>query len=320
MSKAAVQDQWWFTRDDPMIRILLIALFAPLVAGEWKMVWSDEFDGNEIDRTKWGFQLGNGLYNYDTKQWIHGWGNEELQYYTKDNASIRDGRLVITARKESLHGCGYTSARMRTVTSEGETLLSRRYGRFEIRAKLPVGQGLWPAIWMLPDDAPYGGWAASGEIDIMEARGQEPGKVLGTIHYGAGWPANEHSGGELVFPEGEGIADFHTYAIEWGPGVIRWYVDEQLFSTKRFWWSSSKRGANGGERPISEKELNPWPAPFDKPFHLILNLAVGGRFPGSPDKTTRFPAEMEIDYVRVYEKEGGYGELLPRGTGKLPFD
>ncbi len=298
---------------------LLLLLAAPLAADPWKLVWSDEFEGEKIDRTKWGFQVGNGFYNYDAKQWIHGWGNDELQYYTEDNATLRDGKLVIQARKESLHGCGFTSARMRTVTRQGETLFSQRYGRFEIRARLPVGQGLWPAIWMLPDHDPYGGWAASGEIDIMEARGQEPGKVLGTIHYGGGWPANEHAGGEHVFPEGKGIDHFHTYAIEWEPGVIRWYVDGTHYSTKTFWWSSSKRGAGGGEKPASEVEMNPWPAPFDKPFHLVLNLAVGGRFLGPPDQTTPFPAEMEIDYVRVYEKEGGYGDPAPRGEGVLPF-
>lgn len=302
------------------MRFFLICLLVPLVADEWKLVWSDEFEGKEVDRAKWGFQIGNGFHNHEAKQWVHGWGNDELQYYTEDNAATRDGKLVITAKKESLHGCGHTSARMRTVTRQGETLFSQRYGRFEIRAKLPVGQGLWPAIWMLPDKDPYGGWAASGEIDIMEARGHEPGKVLGTIHYGGGWPANAHSGGEFEFADGKGAEHFHTYAVEWEPGVIRWYVDGKEFSTKRFWWSSSKRGASGGEKPTSEDELNPWPAPFDKPFHLILNLAVGGRFPGAPDQSTSFPAEMEVDYVRVYEREGGYAEPSPRGEGSMPFE
>ncbi len=302
-----------------MKTLLLLALVPSLAAADWNLVWSDEFDGKEIDRSKWGFQVGNGFYNYDANQWIHGWGNNELQYYTEENATLKDGKLVIEAKKESLHGCGYTSARMRTVTRDGKALFAQRYGRFEIRAKLPVGQGLWPAIWMLPEGEEYGGWAASGEIDIMEARGQEPGKVLGTIHYGGGWPANEHSGGEFTFPEGKGIDHFHTYAIEWEPGAIRWYVDDQLYSTKTFWWSSSQRDAQGGVKPASEDDLNPWPAPFDKPFHLLLNLAVGGQFLGNPDESTNFPAKMEVDYVRVYEKEGGAGETSARGEGKLPF-
>ncbi|BCX46460.1 endo-1,3-beta-glucanase [Haloferula helveola] len=296
--------------------LLLFFVLLPLHAEEWKLVWSDEFEGTEVDPKKWGFQIGNGFFNYDANQWIHGWGNNELQYYTEDNAAVRDGKLVITARKESLHGCGYTSARLRTMTRDGKPLFSQCYGRFEVRAKLPKGQGLWPAIWMLPDDNPYGGWAASGEIDIMEARGQEPGKVLGTIHYGGKWPANVHSGGEHEFPEGEGIDGFHTYSVEWEPGEIRWFVDGKKFSTKQFWWSGSK----GGEQPKSAADLNPWPAPFDKPFHLVINLAVGGQFLGNPDASTSFPAEMQIDYVRVFEKPGGYGEIPARGEGKLPFE
>ena len=223
------------------------------------------------------------------------------------------------ARKEAHEGCGFTSARLRTVDAGGKPLFSQRYGRFEIRAKLPVGQGLWPAIWMLPNDNPYGGWASSGEIDIMEARGQEPRKVLGTLHFGSAWPANAESGAVFDFGAGQSIAEFHTYALEWEPGEMRWYVDGTLYSTKRSWWSSSKRNPQGGLRPSSEAELNPWPAPFDKSFHLLLNLAVGGRFLGPPNATTPFPARIEADYVRVYERPGGYGKVPARGEGPLPF-
>ena len=149
----------------------------------WKLVWSDEFDGKELDRTKWDFDIGNGFYNYEAKQWINGWGNDELQYYTREpeNAFVKDGMLHIRALKESLHGCGYTSARLKTRKKDGSPLFSRKYGRFEFRAKLPTGRGVWPALWMLPQDDKYGGWAASGEIDVLEARGQEPTKVLGTL-------------------------------------------------------------------------------------------------------------------------------------------
>src|SRR5438270_6702058 len=162
---------------------------------EWKLVWSDEFDGKEIDKTKWDFDTGNGFYDYDASQWISGWGNDELQYYTRepDNAFVKDGMLHIRAVKESLHGCGYTSARLKTRKRDGRPLFSQRYGRFEFRAKLPTGRGIWPALWMLPQGDRYGPWPLSGEIDVMEARGQEPTKVLGTLHYGSRWPANTHT-------------------------------------------------------------------------------------------------------------------------------
>jgi beta-glucanase (GH16 family) len=287
----------------------------------WKLTWSDEFDGESIDPAKWDFDLGNGFYNYDANQWISGWGNDELQYYTKEpaNASIRDGQLRIRAIKESLHGCGYTSAKLRTRKRDGAPLFSQKYGRFEFRAKLPTGRGIWPALWMLPQDEKYGPWPSSGEIDVMEARGQEPGKVLGTLHYGSRWPANTHSGNEFVFPGKGSVADFHTYAVEWEPGQIRWLVDGTPFASQSFWWSSSKTDGAKGVNPSAEADLNPWPAPFDQPFYLVMNLAVGGRFVGKPDKATPFPAEMLVDYVRAYEKVGGYDRAPRRGEGKLPF-
>ncbi len=173
---------------------------------------------------------------------------------------------------------------------------------------------------MLPQDEKYGGWAASGEIDVMEARGQEPGKVLGTLHYGSGWPANTHEGQDFVFPHGGTIADFHVYTLEWEPGEMRWYVDVQLYQTQSFWWSSSGRDERrNGVNPRREADLNPWPAPFDQPFYIVMNVAVGGRFLGNPDGTTVFPVEMVVDYVRVYDKTDGYGKATPRGKGKLPF-
>lgn len=291
-----------------------------LAGDPWKLVWRDEFDGDEIDRTKWDYDIGNGFYNYDAGQWIAGWGNNELQYYTKesDNAFVRDGLLHVRALKESLHGCGYTSARLKTRKKDGTALFAPTYGKIELRAKLPTGKGVWPAAWMLPLKERYGSWAASGEIDILEARGQEPDKVLGTLHYGSRWPLNVHSGGEHRFPKGESIADFHVYGIEWDPGEIRWSVDRHTYATQSFWWSGPRIEA--GKPPRNEAELNPWPAPFDQPFYLILNVAVGGNFvQGKPEDATRFPAEMQVDYVRAYERVGGPGNLKPRGKGKLPF-
>ncbi len=289
-------------------------------APKWKLVWADEFDGPGIDRKKWDFDTGNGFYNYDAQIWISGWGNDELQYYTDrpDNAYVKDGLLHIRAVKESLHGCGYTSARLKTRKRDGTALFARRYGRFEFRAKLPAGKGLWPALWMLPQDETYGGWPASGEIDVMEAKGHEPTRVLGTLHFGSRWPGNTHISREYVLPEGR-ITDFHVYALEWEPGEMRWYVDGRRYATQNFWWSSGKVRGGKGATPAGEADLNPWPAPFDRPFYLVMNLAVGGKFGGNPDRTTPFPAEMVVDYVRVYDRVDGYGPPRPRGPGKLPF-
>jgi len=287
----------------------------------WKLSWSDEFEGKEIDKAKWDFDLGNGFYNYEAGQWISGWGNEELQYYTRepDNAFVKDGELHIRAIKESVHGCGYTSARLKTRKKDGSPLFCQTYGRYEFRAKMPTGKGVWPALWMLPQDEKYGGWASSGEIDILETRGQEPTKVLGTLHFGSRWPTNAHVSKEYILPNGGTIADFHIYALEWEPGEIRWFVDGQQYAAQSFWWSTDKTDGGKGANPTKESELKPWPAPFDHPFYLVMNVAVGGKFLGKPDKTTIFPAEMVVDYVRVYEKVGGPGKLKPRGEGKLPF-
>ena len=287
----------------------------------WKLAWSDEFSGDEIDPKKWDFDLGNGFFNYTANVWISGWGNNEMQYYTgeRENAFVDDGLLHIRVRKESLHGCGFTSARMRTSQRDGSPLFNQKYGRFEFRAKLPTGQGIWPAIWMLPQSPTYGSWAASGEIDILEVRGQEPTKVLGTLHFGSQWPADAHASREYTLPDKQTVADFHVYALEWEPGEIRWYVDDKKYATQNSWWSSSKTKSNQGEKPTSEADLNPWPAPFNQPFYLIMNVAVGGNFVGKPDSSTEFPAEMLVDYVRVYESSTPYGETPARGPGELPF-
>jgi beta-glucanase (GH16 family) len=289
---------------------------------EWKLIWSDEFDGKEIDRTKWDFDIGNGFYTADGKTFIGGWGNGELEYYTAEpaNAFVKDGVLHIRAVKERSHNCDYTSARMKTRKKDGTALFNMKYGKVEFRAKLPTGQGVWPALWLLPQTDKYGGWAASGEIDVMEARGQEPTKVLGTLHFGSRWPANTHISKDYVLPANGTIADFHVYTLEWEPGEFRWLVDGKLYSTQSFWWSSGKTSGDKGARPGKEADLNAWPAPFDQPFYLIMNVAVGGQFLGKPDKTTTFPVEMLVDYVRVYEKVGGYGDPKPRGAGKLPFE
>lgn len=242
----------------------------------WTLVWHDEFDGTALDSDKWSVQEGDGC-----DLGICGWGNDELQWYQGANAAVEDGHLTITARREAAGGKSYTSARLRTY-GKGDWL----YGRFEIRARLPTGQGIWPAIWMLPTQEVYGGWAASGEIDIMELVGHESATVHGTLHHGGPWPDNRSSGASYTLEAGTFAGDFHDFALEWTEGVIRWYVDGVLYQTQTEWMAV---GA-------------PFPAPFDQRFHLLLNVAVGGTWPGSPDGTTRFPQTMEVDYVRVYQR------------------
>ncbi|SES01676.1 glycoside hydrolase family 16 protein [Salipaludibacillus aurantiacus] len=248
----------------------------------WQMTWNDEFEGDELDTSKWRIDIGNGFYNEG--EWIEGWGNNELQSYQEDNVRVEDGRLILEAREETVsdeHGeYDYTSGKVLTDES-----FSQAYGRFEASMKLPEGQGYWPAFWMMPQDDVYGGWAASGEIDIMENRGSETNKVGAAIHYGDLWPNNTYSEEVYVFPEGQSTTDFNEYAIEWEPGEIRWYVNDELYSTKTEW------GTANGE----------YPAPFDQEFHMILNLAVGGWYGGEPDETTEFPGQVEVEYVRVYE-------------------
>ena len=228
----------------------------------WELVWHDEFDSSGIDLSKWNFEV-NG----------NGGGNNELQYYTANpqNAYVDSGCLVIQALAQSYLGKDYTSARM-TTQGKGDWT----YGRVEVRAMLPYGQGLWPAIWMMPTDSYYGGWPLSGEIDIMEMLGQQANKIYGTLHFGQPQQMRQ---GTYVLPGGYFSASFHTFAIEWDSTSISWFVDSTMYY----------------KTYITQ--------PFDKRFFLILNVAVGGNLPGSPDYTTYFPQKMAVDYVRVYRKK-----------------
>jgi beta-glucanase (GH16 family) len=247
------------------------------VNSNWKLVWSDEFDGSAIDTTKWNFEI-------DGK----GGGNGEMEYYTDkpENAHIENGHLLITAIKDGTDAEGrphkFTSARM---TTKGK--FSAEYGRFEARIKMPTGRGVWPAFWLMPEDSVYGGWASSGELDIVEEVGDKPNIAFGTIHYGDKWPRNVHSGDKFVLPSGILAADWHVYAVEWEEGVIRWYIDGILYQTQTKWYTKAA----------------PFPAPFDQKFFIILNFAVGGAWPGRPSPDTPFPQSMDIDYVRVYQPE-----------------
>lgn len=239
-----------------------IMLQANLGASEWKMIWSDEFDKPTINTNKWNFEIGG-----------HGWGNEEWEYYTSstENARIENGMLVIEAKKQAFGGRDYTSARM-TTKHKGDW----KYGRVNVRAKLPQGKGIWPAIWMMPSDAVYGGWPKSGEIDIMELIGHDPHTIYGSLHYAAPDGKTANTGQKLTTSTTAFPDDFHTYSFEWAPGKQVWLVDDVPFSTKTI------------------------AHPFDQRFYLILNVAVGGHWPGYPDETTQFPQKMLVDYVRVY--------------------
>jgi beta-glucanase (GH16 family) len=238
----------------------------------WQLVWSDEFeqpDGTPPDPKNWTHSTGGG-----------GWGNGEYEYYTDriENAHIENNMLVIKAIKEDYLGRHYTSARLNSQNKAQFT-----YGRMEVRAKLPNStQGIWPAIWMLPAK---GAWPAGGEIDIMEMIGKEPGRVYGTLHYGT---PHGQQGGWFDLPGGATFdQDFHVFAIEWEETEIRWYVDGEMFFKTSEWFTSQKN--------------SPYPAPFNKPFYFLLNVAVGGGWPGYPDATSVFPQTMLIDYVRVYQ-------------------
>ena len=241
----------------------------------WNLIWSDEFDqsnGSAPDPAKWNHQTGGA-----------GWGNGELQYYSDrtENAYIQDGMLVIQANQEYMLGRDYTSARLTTQFKGDWT-----YGRYEIRAKLPNTQGIWPALWLFPSRAVYGSGPAGGEIDIMELIGKEPYRSYATLHYGN---PPERSSGYYDLPNGATYADdFHVFSVEWEPTEIRWYIDDTLFHSVDKWFTSAKNNA-------------PFPAPYDQNFYLIMNIAVGGVWPGSPDETSVFPQKMVVDYVRVYQ-------------------
>ncbi|HYL83350.1 MAG TPA: glycoside hydrolase family 16 protein [Candidatus Angelobacter sp.] len=253
----------------------------PAPASGYTLVWSDEFngpDGSAPDPKNWTYDTGG-----------KGWGNNELECYTDrlQNAQIQNGNLVITAQQEKIAcsdgtSSNYTSARVKT-----QGLFSQAYGRFEARIKVPKGQGMWPAFWMLGNNIASAKWPAGGEIDVMENIGREPGTVHGSLHGPSSTGRTSDASAAFTLPVGQSFADdFHLYAVEWEPGTFRFYVDSSLYET------------------VTQAQ---WPAGgawvFDHPFFIILNVAVGGSWPGSPDTTTQFPQQMLVDYVRVYTRQ-----------------
>lgn len=269
----------------------------------WNLVWEDQFEGSALDTSNWSHQTGTGTaFGLPA-----GWGNNELQYYTNfpENLSVSNGTLKITARQQPFAGASYTSARIRTLNKR-ET----RYGRIEARMKIPSTTGVWPAFWMLPTDSPYGSWAASGEIDIMESVNQAD-RIFGTLHYGSNWPNNISNGPRLQ--DGRDFSqDFHTYRVDWDPDTITWYVDDLAYGSlpSSSWFSSAAPG-------------NPR-APFDTEYHILLNVAVGGDFPGNPNGSSNFPQTMEVDFVRIYERVqtpfGGDAHIIPGLVQAEDFD
>ena len=269
---------------------------------EYEPVWSDEFDGTAVDSANWEFQIGDGCPG------LCGWGNNELQYYRAENATVAGGLLTITAKQESFMGYSYTSSRMRTINLGDWT-----YGRIEMRARMPIGQGIWPALWMLPTAGAYGGWAASGEIDILEYVGHEPDEIFGTLHYGGPFPANASSSQGFTLSTGTFNDAFHDFALEWGPHEMRWFVDGALYACQSHWYSTA----------------GTYPAPFDQDFHLLLNMAVGGNLPGPPDMTTMFPQQYVVDHIRVLQRPefpqceslfAGLDHANPFGNGWFAFN
>jgi len=239
---------------------------------EWTLVWQDEFDGSagELpDSTKWDYDIGTG------------WGNAQLEYDTDrpENVSMDgNGNLKIVAREESYMGSAYTSARITT-----KALFEKQYGRFEARIKLPWGQGLWPAFWMLGNDIDIVSWPQCGEIDIMEYRGQETSKIHGSLH-GPGYSGGSPVTAEYELSNSRFDTDFYLFAVEWGADYVDFYVNETRYQ-------SVKSGDVPGD----------WV--YDHPFFIILNVAVGGNYVGPPNATTVFPQTMLVDYVRVYEEK-----------------
>ncbi len=248
----------------------------------WTLTWSDEFDGPDgsgVDPSKWSFDTGGS-----------GWGNQELEYYTSgtDNAVVTGGNLVITATTQGASAyscwygpCQYTSARLNTAGK-----FSQQYGRFEARIQIPEGQGVWPAFWMLGDSLGSAGWPSCGEIDVMENIGRTPESTYGTTH-GPGPGSYPGDGLSGAFNGGAPMGNaFHVYATEWSASSVAFYVDGTLY------WTVTPSMLPAGATWV-----------FDQPFFVLLNFAVGGSWPGSPDATSAFPQQMVVDYVRVYQAQ-----------------
>ena len=234
----------------------------------YSLVWAEEFDGAALNSANWNYETG-----------ATGWGNNELQFYRNDpgNVRVENGRMIITARKEQFGGAEYTSAR---VTTKGKKEF--QYGRIDIRAKLPKGQGIWPALWMLGANIGQVGWPACGETDIMELIGHQPNKVHGTAHWGAA-PPSTYRTGTYTLTQGDFSQEYHVFSLIWVENSMQFLVDDQLYHT------------------VNVGHVSPATYRHTAPFFFIANVAVGGNWPGSPDASTVFPQSMYVDYIRVFQ-------------------
>lgn len=257
-----------FPADDPDFVNDTSGYSTPLSYPNYTLVWHDEFEGSSLNTADWNYEIGNGA---------NGWGNNELQYYMEENTSVQNGILTIEAKLENKDGFSYTSSRLTTQNKQ-----SFQYGRIDIRAKMPYGQGIWPALWMLGNSFGTGGWPSCGEIDIMEMVGG-PGSdnvVHGTAH----WDDNGHAqfGNSTTLSTGILADEYHVYTIIWDANSIKWYFDDVQYN----------------ELDITPASLSE----FHQEFFFIFNVAVGGNWPGSPNANTVFPQKMFVDYVRVFQK------------------
>jgi beta-glucanase (GH16 family) len=244
----------------------------PTAYAGYKLAWADEFDGSELNPANWVYETGTGS---------GGWGNNELQYYREDNLSMVNGHLVITAKDQKFAGSNFTSSRIKT---QGKKAF--KFGRIDIRAALPEGQGIWPALWMLGTNITSVNWPACGEIDIMELTGDQPNRTLGTVHYGANLNERQFRTASKFLQGGKNFQDeFHVFTIIWEEDLIEFYVDDEKFYT------------------VTPATTGNQPYPFNKTFFFIMNVAVGGNLPGNPDATTPFPQSMIVDYIRVFQPE-----------------
>ncbi len=254
--------------DDTKISFTNAGYDAPTSYTGYTLAWSDEFNSTSLNAANWSFQNGNGCPN------LCGWGNNELENYSENNLTLQDGKMIIEARKE---GSTYTSSK---ILSTGKKTF--KFGRIDIRTKLPKGKGIWPALWLMPESSVYGGWPKSGELDMMELLGHEPNKVYGTLHFGPG-PGSTQIGKNFTLPTGSFSDEFHVFSLIWKQDQIQWLVDGNVYGTA----NKADFGSNN--------------YPFNEQFYFIVNLAIGGQWPGNPDATTTFPQWMIVDYVRVYQ-------------------
>jgi beta-glucanase (GH16 family) len=250
-----------------------VGYVSPETREGYNLAWEDQFTGDALNSASWTHEIGNGS---------SGWGNNELEYYKAENSKVADGYLTITAKKEPAAGFQYTSSRIKTQGKKSFT-----YGRMDIRAKLPEGQGIWPAIWMLGESISSVGWPSCGEIDIMEMIGGDnrEATVYGTLHWSAPNGSHAQAGGNKTLSTGKFGDEFHVYSIEWDAQFIKWYIDDVFFAQIDI--------TQPDHADLSE---------FHEPQFFIINLAVGGNWPGSPNVSTKFPQRLIVDYVRVFQK------------------